>query len=82
MVILLRPSLTNKSAGLKSNSQVHPFVVQVTEDHPALYIRHFEAGDDNELNLLEWVTLLQLLHDEAENRGLDKAVDTAYMERS
>ena len=54
----------------------------ITEDHAALYIPHFQTGDDNELNPLEWHTLIQLLYDEAEKRWLDVAVETAYIERS
>lgn len=54
----------------------------ITEDHAALYIPHFQTGDDHELNPLEWHTLIQLLYDEAEKRGLDVAVETAYIERS
>jgi hypothetical protein len=54
----------------------------ITEDHAARYIPHFETGDDNELNPLVWDSLIQLLYDEAEKRGLDDAVDAVYIERS
>ncbi len=54
----------------------------ITEHHAALYIPHFQTGDYNELNPLEWHSLIQLLYDEAEKRGLDEAVETAYIERS
>ena len=54
----------------------------ITEDKSSRYIPHFQSGDDHELNPLEWHSLIQLLYDEAEKRGLDEAVDTAYIERS
>ncbi len=54
----------------------------ITEDHAALYIPHFQTGEDHELNPLEWFSLIQLLYDEAEKHGLDEAVETAYIERS
>jgi hypothetical protein len=54
----------------------------ITEDHAALYIPHFQTGDDNILNSLEWHNLIQLLYDEAEKHGLDETVDSVYIERS
>ena len=54
----------------------------ISEDQAALYILHFKIGDETESNPLEWQALIQLLYDEAEKRGLDEAVETAYIERS
>ncbi len=54
----------------------------ITEDRAAFYIPHFNTGEDNSLNPLEWHNLIQLLYDEAEKHGLDETVDNAYIERS
>ena len=32
----------------------------ITEDHAALYIPHFQTGEDHELNPLEWFSLIQV----------------------
>ncbi|MEI6691893.1 MAG: hypothetical protein WCL43_04145 [Chlorobium sp.] len=50
----------------------------ITEDHAAIYI----LGNDNGRKTLEWYSLIQLLYDESETRGLDETVDTATIERS
>ncbi len=54
----------------------------IIEDRAAFYIPHFQTGEDNSLNPLEWHNLIQLLYDEAEKHGLDETVDNAYIERS